>query len=77
MTELKTLKDIEIIGPDGVEDSNYVRELLKQEAIKWVKKFEKDLINEDLDIVAYNELCKNYIHFFNITESDLEEKNGI
>ena len=37
MTELKTLKDIQIIGPDGVEDSDYVKGLLKAEAVKWVK----------------------------------------
>ena len=36
-TKLKTLKDIQIIGPDGVEDNEYVKRLLRAEAVKWVK----------------------------------------
>jgi len=69
---LKTLKDIQIIGPDGVEDNEYVKRLLRAEAVKWVKKFDKE--REDGGMLR-GEWEKNWIkHFFNLTEADLQEE---
>ena len=74
--KLKTLKDIQIIGPDGVEDSEYVKRLLKAEAIKWIKRIDKDRKGE-LKAIR-NELCitREWIkRFFNLTEKDLEAQS--
>ena len=59
MEKLKTLKDIVIIGPDGVEDSDYVKGLLKAEAVKWIKRM------SNYEALAWKK-------FFNITKEDLK-----
>jgi len=66
MTELKTLKDIQIIGPDGVEDSEYVKGLLRAEAVKWVKSKQFNQ-REPLD-------AEDWKRFFNLTPEDLQEE---
>ena len=64
MTELKTLKDIVIIGPDGVEDSEYVKRLLKAEAVKWIKYCE--------NVFSFSGATRDFwMERFNITEEEL------
>ena len=77
MTELKTLKDIQIIGPDGVEDSEYVKRLLRAEAVKWIK-LKDEMIKAKKGIEDINQIETELIfaipwikHFFNLTEEDL------
>ena len=69
MTKLKTLKDI-------VEDSGKggVYSALKQEAIKWAKKYSKERDNAKDLIDCANADGKLYALeiFFNITEEDLK-----
>jgi len=65
MKELKTLKDLEI--------GCLSRDILKQEAIKWVKVLGTKKYNE----VGYPEARMNIKwikHFFNITKEDLEKE---
>jgi len=80
MTELKTLKDIQIIGPDGVEDSEYVKGLLRAEAVKWIK-LKDEMIKAKKGIEDINQIETELIfaipwikHFFNLTEADLQEE---
>lgn len=67
MNNLKTLKDIE----DGVNlcddycSATLNLDRLKQEAIKWIKEFEKEGREYDSRIEVFK-------HFFNITEEDLK-----
>lgn len=71
MKELKTLKDIQIIGPDGVEDSEYVKGLLRAEAVKWVKELDKD--RTDFNGILLGKIKASVlIDFFNLTEVDLK-----
>jgi len=68
---LKTLKDIQIIGPDGVEDSEYVKRLLRAEAVKWIKNLD-ERIKQD-DEIKHNSECWRivklwFVQFFNLTE---------
>ena len=81
---MKTLKDF----PERVawfkEISVIPREDLKQEAIKWIKEFDRLEINnlntplelqdfEDDDVGGFYEV-RNWIkHFFNITDEELEK----
>ncbi len=85
MIELKTLKDIkEDIDSEQWEfDSAWspgayrALELLKQEAIKWIKELkETDEFSEDEQgIFDNNYNVQEWIkHFFNITEEDLKDK---
>ena len=59
--ELKTLKDLE--EEEEFTDSISVYKL-KSEAVKWVKQFRK----EDV----YRDTRSWIIHFFNLTEEDLQ-----
>lgn len=89
MPELKTLKDIQwrqvthnnkLGSPTG--DVSF--EILKEEAIKWIKELEKgcgQIYNTDYydKVCEKNDLCEDCIpkidwikHFFNIEDSDLE-----
>lgn len=82
--KLKTLKDIEIIGPDGVEDSEYVKGLLRSEAVKWVKdctcKKAKIKIQDNDEPIReeihrdYCFSCLRFICFFNLDEEDLKDE---
>ena len=83
MSELKTLKDIDLGN-----SNNYF--LIRQEAIKWIKEISKDgfkrtpqikFNDKGLDISEVNEviltqetdIVVRWIkHFFNITEEDLK-----
>lgn len=85
---LKTLKDIEceVCADNGFSDIVCTSKILKQEAIKWIKEWNKtiksDIVRcpicpeyEDARIAVYNE-CSFSIkwakHFFNIKEEDLK-----
>ena len=57
MVKLKTLKDLEI----WKHSTLMAEEMLKQEAIRWVK---ADLTNSDQEYIL--------IHFFNITEEEIK-----
>ena len=74
--KLKTLKDIEFSS-----DNFMIVEQLKQEAIKWIKEFQRQHQTEYSDFFDYNFInesktyCEvfNWIkHFFNITEEELK-----
>jgi len=72
MTELKTLKDIEIPMFAGEEDGQGFRDSVKAEAVKWVKEMQKnwhELGNYGDDNFAPESLA--FMQFFNITEKDL------
>ena len=64
MTKLKTLKDL-IRGETEINTFVYPNEL-KQEAIKWVKYYQKKRQIGMLDMIWWIK------HFFNITEDDLK-----
>ena len=74
MTELKTLKDLmPYLGIEGLRrekgfgDAAFVNvDLLRQEAIKWVK-FWKN-INAGFDLIS----LKDWMKFFNLIEEDLK-----
>ena len=68
MTELKTLKDIELQGSIISIANNY--EDIKQEAIKWVKEMNK-LETAD-DMIYEKNWGEIFKHFFNLTEEDLK-----
>lgn len=70
MTELKTLKDIEIVGPDGVEDSDYVRDLLRRKAIKCLTYKVKTDSGYPTEANA-SQIIQNFIDFFGWTEEEL------
>ena len=70
MTELKTLKDIELQGSTMSIANNY--EKIKQKAIKWIELLETD---EGDDYYSDPYCCKPTLigwikHFFNITEEE-------
>lgn len=73
MIELKTLKDIEL----PILNSS-VREVLKQEAIKWIKSLEEKIKVPNKKVRAgritlWNLEIQNWIiHFFNLTKEDLK-----
>ena len=74
--ELKTLKDIDFSKLEFREKraSEYLIENLKAEAVKWVKKFDKEINStqstKKIDRLVYGlEFLK---HFFNLTEEDLK-----
>ena len=69
MQNYKTLKDIKLVGSDGVEDEGYVKELLRAEAVKWYKKIKRFEV-EDFD--KNTGTLKFIKHFFNLTEEDLK-----
>ena len=60
MVELKTLKDIETLDMKEKAFAN----LIKKEAIEWVKHFNKYSYPFEAD--------KEFMNFFNITEGDLK-----
>ena len=71
MTELKTLKDFELMACD----SDCYSLDLRQEAIKSIKSNEIILCNEEIGIPVYiikaiQDAYKK--HFFNITEKEIE-----
>jgi len=82
MTELKTLKDIEVHEADEEDLTNNVewfKQEIKAEAIKWVKtskkeqrKLIKDGENDKWDAGYWKGFQQNFIDFFNITEEDLK-----
>ncbi|MCD6172945.1 MAG: hypothetical protein J7J96_04020 [Sulfurimonas sp.] len=79
MSKLKTLKDLEATEWNSTHTQRFEKWVnvseLKQEAIKWVKSYEKSFENP-----ACNEEQENkYLgaisflkHFFNLTEEDLK-----
>ena len=68
MTELKTLRDI-----DFKQNANSYRALLKSEAVKWVKAIGKGCKYKSDSPWSNPEMAIWIIHFFNITEADLQE----
>ena len=86
--ELKTLKDIKIRKPKAFELPylDWYKEELKQEAIKWIKEFDKNILKSSDD--ANCPYCERRLgrpgneemlirivwikHFFNITDEDLK-----
>jgi len=75
MTELKTLKDMEFVDcMIGHPSDEVFRDILKQEAIKWIKAQED--VKECWDFCDEYGCDKQFIgwikHFFNITEEDLK-----
>lgn len=70
MTELKTLKDLEVCGCCQVEDQQEygcMKNELRQEAIKWVNRiYDKDISMHFLETGYFIK------HFFNLTEEDLK-----
>lgn len=64
---LKTLKDIEL--------STATRYRIKAQAIKWVKEDIEDICCHEP--ISLQELETKWMERLNITESDLEETNGI
>ncbi len=67
--ELKTFKNLEIYHQDRV--------LLKQEAIKWLKEFNKPQLTEETNkfYTGYESIDAIILwinYFFNITEEDLK-----
>ena len=72
MTELKTLKDMNIYSANYFEGQAVSFEELKQEAIKWAKHFytlqgEGDWSDIELKAIDYF-----ITSFFNLTEEDLK-----
>jgi len=70
MTELKTLKDLGFKNVNEYSDAEFI---LKQEAIKWVKAFDKDheFMREE-DIIESKGAKDIFTKFFNLTEEDLK-----
>jgi len=64
MTELRTLKDLRLYD---YSDGCRCEELIKAEAVKWIKEYEKKNNYADYGIVI-----ETFKHFFNITEEDLK-----
>ena len=58
--ELKTLKDIQVPYPYYNGDEKILRDLIKEEEIKWVKKYHQ---------LRY---VTPFVDFFNISEEDLK-----
>ena len=77
MTKLKTLRDIDICSPVGVDDYEYIKYILRQEAINWVKELKYAGIDsmpiQNKEAEENAELIKEWIkRFFNLTEEDLK-----
>jgi hypothetical protein len=72
---LRTLKDIDFEADElevgHLVENERIYKILKQEAIKWVKKFDERWENEDFTDYG-GELSKWIEHFFNLTEDDLK-----
>jgi hypothetical protein len=66
MKELKTLKDLNFYGCYAKD----IKDLLKQEAIKWVKEIQANTTQDFSNLYLIKWIKK----FFNLTEEDLEEK---
>ena len=73
MTELKTLKNLKLAS------DKYTKKKLKAEAIKWVKEWEKQIKESEINVELTNEQkagyefrINNFKHFFNLTEEDLK-----
>lgn len=58
MSELKTLKDMNLNDIDGYNEA-----ILKAEAVKWVKKYRKQ---------GFERVAVEFMQFFNLTEEDLQ-----
>ena len=70
MSELKTLKDFQEFGSNGLKKLHYIEcEKLRAEAVKWVK--DKNKCSDTDCRFILNEWIK---HFFNLTEEDLENE---
>ena len=87
MTELKTLEDLQFNGNyGGMTNCEYgCQEVIRQEAIKWIKELEKDIKEHSHkkeilieDIISCLNCHNKYAqlkwikHFFNITEKDVK-----
>ena len=77
--ELKTLKDLKYLRADEnwFPVYEFDEDVLKQEAIKWIKELKHGTFNimedDKLLIRADNQYLINWIkHFFNITEENLK-----
>ena len=70
---MKTLKDINEKLEFGFNFSIEQISILKQEAVKWIKKLEeeKQFLETDLETECYGKIII-LKHFFNIEESDLK-----
>jgi len=67
MTELKTLKDMNLC-PDCILEGYHVHiNELRQEAIKWVKEMQKVKDKSSIDTAE-----EVFIMFFNLTEEELK-----
>ena len=80
MTELKTLKDIELWECEACGSNIMSRDDLKAEAVKWVKDRMKvknglSLITETSKLRAEG-MINDFIDFFNLTKEDLKEVVG-
>lgn len=84
MENLKTLKDLEVDYPFPSVIRDFCNKELRQEAIKWIKEFQKertDAISEMFDNVDengiypttkfFNRIDNFWIERFNITEEEL------
>ena len=82
MSDLKTLKDIEIRRPKGLELAylDHYREEIKQESIRWIKELKKHEIN-DCSAINIQARCNDDTNFqassimelfCNITKEDLK-----
>ncbi|KKN01268.1 hypothetical protein LCGC14_1129260 [marine sediment metagenome] len=75
--KLKTLKDIEkdyVGNPSNYE--NVSKDVLKKEAIKWVKNRDKKRTMDNV-METGRLLFKDFLEFFNITEKDLQSKEDL
>lgn len=76
MTELKTLKDIEVSGFQLGHEKIVCVNDLKQEAIKWYKYLDEQVTSytEETDIIQIVGAHDFIMKFFDLTEEDLQEK---
>ena len=76
MTELKTLKDMELwTSPDETEPEGAINKSeLKQEAIKYYNKFQSENAKDVTEAGEFGCICGFIIGFFNITDDDLTKK---
>ena len=84
MTELKTLKDIEINNWDQMDTYEvWLRNKLRQEAIKWIKALKNPNVTEDEfyelnwgtfwnEYTDINDVIAWIKQFFNITDEELK-----
>lgn len=80
MSDLKTLKDLSpvMITGDGENTRDYFddklvdREVLRQEAIKWVKELDNKQDYETKEKIDLAHTVSWIKHFFNLTEEDLK-----